>query len=192
MPKEFVYPIADLGLAIGDLAGEKARAMVMEGSERIADLSLQEASAWLKGAIAHLDAGVDEPTRVEIMERLGLNCAEMNKSHVEQALARRNRFASLDEFLQAEEKTPSPGTRLIREGDVVYQYYDPLAAFHRRCFCGLWWGLPDEENAPLTWCQCSRAFVAKVWEGYAGRPVKVELIESCISGAKQCKFAIHL
>lgn len=60
-----------------------------------------------------------------------------------------------------------------------------VASTHRRCFCSLWWGLPDEENAPLTWCQCSRAFVAKVWEGYAGRPVKVELVESCISGAKQ-------
>jgi hypothetical protein len=32
----------------------------------------------------------------------------------------------------------------------------------------------------------------KLWEAYLGRPAKVELVESCISGASECRFAIHL
>jgi hypothetical protein len=35
-----------------------------------------------------LDSLVDEETRVQIMEQMGFNYAEMNKSHVERALAR--------------------------------------------------------------------------------------------------------
>ena len=111
---------------------------------------------------------------------------------IEQALAKRRQFQTLDEFLVAEVQAPSKGTRLEREGDVVYQYYDPRSGFQVRCFCSLWRGLGDDEEASLTWCQCSKGFVMKLWEAYVGSPVKVDLVESCIAGAEECKFAVHL
>jgi len=43
-----------------------------------------------------------------------------------------------------------------------------------------------------TYCLCSRGFVQKYWEGIVGKPLTVELLESCLCGARECKFAIHL
>ena len=184
-------PIAEFGATIEQFAGLQARETVMAGSKQIVDATSKESAAWLKGAIDRLDAAVDESTRMQIMEQMGQNCAKMNKSHVEQALARRNQFDSLEAFLDAEDKTPARGTRLVRSGDLVYQHYEP-SAFGHRCYCSLWHGLPEDENVSPIWCHCSRAFVSEVWKAYVGRPVRVELSESCISGAGECKFVIHL
>jgi len=56
-----------------------------------------------------------------------------------------------------------------------------------RCYCGLFRELPTEET-----CNCSKGFVEKYWEAVLQKPVKVDLLQSAISGAKECKFAIHL
>jgi hypothetical protein len=184
--------ITELGVLLGRLAGEEVRQEVMAGSEGVADASAEEVAAWLRGVMDRLDALVDEDTRMQVMENLGFNCAEVNRSHISRMVAKRNKFAALDEFLAAEERKPMRGTRLVREGDVVYQVYDPRSSFKVRCFCSLWRGLADDEDASLTWCHCSRGFVMKLWEAYLRQPARVELVESCISGAEACKFAIRL
>jgi len=51
--------------------------------------------------------------------------------------------------------------------------------------------LPEGTNVSPTYCQCSRGFV-KVLEGALGRPVQVEVKETAITGADECKFIIHL
>ncbi|KYK36614.1 MAG: hypothetical protein HXS46_13705 [Theionarchaea archaeon] len=191
MTEDDVGPITELEMVIGHFAGDDVRKGIMKGSEQIGDLSPEEVAEWLKKAVDTMDALVDENTRVTIMENCGFNCAEMNKSHIENALKKRKEFKTLDEFLEAEEKNPVKGTRLVRNGDMVYQYYDP-SSLGMRCFCSLWRGLPDDEPVSLTFCQCSKGFVMKLWEAYVGRPVQVDLLESSISGAKECTFAIHL
>jgi len=189
--KDDVGPITELEMEIGHFAGEEAKKKIVEGSEQIADLSPEEVAEWLKNTMNKLDTLIDEKIRIQIMENCGFNCAEINKNHIENTLAKREKFKTLDEFLDAEEKNPAQGTRLVREGDIIYQYYDP-SAFKVRCFCSLWRGLKDNETVSPTWCLCSKGFVMKLWEALLGRPAKVELVESCISGAKQCKFAVHL
>jgi len=189
--KDDVGPITELEMEIGHFAGEEAKKKIVEGSEQIADLSPEEVAEWLKNTMNKLDTLIDEKIRIQIMENCGFNCAEINKNHIENTLAKRETFKTLDEFLDAEEKNPAQGTRLVREGGIIYQYYDP-SAFKVRCFCSLWRGLKDDETVSPTWCLCSKGFVMKLWEALLGRPAKVELVESCISGAKQCKFAVHL
>jgi len=116
----------------------------------------------------------------------------MNRTeHVDPMIVKRKEFETLDEYLEAEQENPSPGYRIVREGDVVYVYYGPRT-MNVRCYCSLWHGLPDSENASLTWCGCARGFLEKVWEGILERPVKVEVLESSIAGAQECKFAVHL
>lgn len=192
MAEDDVGIITEIGRIVGQAAGEEVKKKIMEGSEGTADASPEEVAQWLKNAIEKLDTLVDEKTRTKIMETCGFNCAEMNKSHIERAQAKREKFKTLEEFFEAEEKNPSQGTRLVREGDVVYQYYDPRSSFNVRCFCSIWRGLPDDENVSLTWCHCSKGFVMKLWEAYLGNPARVEVLESSVSGAKECKFAIYL
>lgn len=192
MGKDDVGPVAELGQLIGRFAGSETQEKVMAGSGGIADATGEEVATWLRGTMERLDALVDEGIRAQIMENMGFNCAEMNRSHIKRALAKRRKYETLEEFLEAEEQRPSKGTRLEREGQVVYQYFDPRSSFKVRCFCSLWRGLGADENASRTWCQCSKGFVMKLWEAYLGRPAKVELLDSCIAGAPECKFAIHL
>jgi hypothetical protein len=84
------------------------------------------------------------------------------------------------------------GTRLAREGAILYQIYTPQAFTHpMRCYCGLLRGLPNEETFSKTYCNCSRGFIEKYWATILQKPVTVDLLQSVISGAKECKFAIH-
>ncbi len=193
MAKQDVGPVTEIVTEVGRLAGEEAKKAFMEGSENIAKATKEEVAQWLKGAMERLDAMAEEETRTRIMEQCGYNCAEMNRSHIEEAMNQRSKFETLDEFLKAEEKKPSKGTRIERKGNVVYQYYTP-GSFREglRCYCSLWRGLPADEIISQTYCHCAKAFVTKIWEAYMGRRPKVELVESCISGAKECKFAVHL
>ncbi len=179
---------------VEQLAGKTTATKVMEGSEQITEKTDKKKTAeWVKNAMEKLDALVDEKTRVQIMQNCGYNCAKKNSKVIERAVARRKKYASINEFLEAEQQKSAKGTRLAREGTILYQFYTPQA-FTRpmRCYCGLLRGLPNDESVSKTYCNCSRGFVEKYWENVLGKPVKVDLLQAVVSGDKECKFAIHL
>jgi hypothetical protein len=176
------------------LAGVEFSRQVMEGSDKITEKTDKKVIAlWIKGAMERLDSLVDEKTRSQIMENCGANCAAINNRVIERGKAKRKKFKTNDEFLAAEILKPNPGTRLVKEGNIIYQFYTPKA-FSRpmRCYCGLLRGLPEGTNISSTYCNCSKGFVKKYWETILGQPVTVELLQSAVSGASECKFAIHL
>ena len=172
------------------LVDEETKGKVLEGWEQVDESSKAELSHWLKGVVQRLDALVDEPTREQIMERCGYECAEMHNV-VESEVNIRNQFASLDDYLEAELRVRRTGSRLERDGQILYVYYIPSDT-GQKCYCSLWHGLQDDETVSLTWCNCSRSLVERIWSAILGRPAKVDLLESCIAGAKECKFAVHL
>jgi len=180
--------------SIEECVGKTAAQKIMEGSENITEKTdKKKTAAFLMDAIQRLDAMVDEKTRIRIMQECGYNCAKKNHKMIERAIARRKKFGNLDEFLDAEQKKPMKGTKLVRECNILYQFYIPQA-FTRpmRCYCGLFRELPKEETVSITYCNCSKGFVEKYWEEILQRPVKVDILHSAISGAKDCKFAVHL
>jgi hypothetical protein len=179
---------------IEHFCGEAVSKKVMEGSEEITEKTDKKKTAlWTKGAMERLDSLVDEKTRTQIMNNCGSNCAEINKRVIEKAKARRKKYQTPEEFLKAEQEKPQKGTKLAREGNVLYHFYNPQAfSFPMRCYCGLLRALPKDVTVSSTYCHCSEGFVKKYWESVLERPVKVELLQSAISGASECKFAIHL
>jgi hypothetical protein len=194
MDEKEVGMVHELGGNVEQFAGEAVREQVMAGSETI-DTSTDAAQVamWTRGAIERLDALVDEPTRIRIMQACGTKCASVNTSFAEAATARRKKCKSLDEFLEAEIESPITGTRLEREGDVLYQYYTPqLFTPPMRCYCALLYGLPADETVSPTYCHCSKAFVRRFWETVLGRPVEVEVVYSAMTGHDECKFAIRM
>jgi len=186
--------IKEIARNLDRFAKDGVRKKVMAGSEKItASASKDKIAKWLKGAMERLDSLVDEKTRNQVMENCGYNCADHNKKVIGRMKARRKKFKSIDEFLEAEQRKPMRGTRLVREGDVLYYFYTPRTfSKSLRCYCGLLKGLPASEKISPTYCHCSKGFVEKFWEGVFGRPVKVELVQSAVSGAQECKFAIGL
>jgi len=194
MGKMDIDMIKEIGGNVERFAEKTIRNRVMEGSEQISpSTSKSKIAKWVKEAMDKLDTLVDEKTRFQIMENCGYNCSVVNKRVIEKAKARRNKYKSINEFLEAEQRNPMTGTRLERNGNFLYQFYMPqLYTRPMRCYCSLLRGLPADEKVSLTYCHCSKGFVKKFWEGVLERPVKVELIESVVSGAPECKFAIHL
>lgn len=74
-----------------------------------------------------LDRLVDAPTRNRNMGSRGHTCTEISRRTIDEGFKRRRQYESIEAFLDAEEQRPSRGTRLEREGDILYQYYAPDA-----------------------------------------------------------------
>lgn len=179
---------------IVETAGEDVAEQVMKGSDVLTEKSKPEVIAtWVKGAMDRLDNTVKQPARDRIMLRCGHNCAAVNSRPLDSAKKRRAKFKTLDDFIAAEIAKPPSGMRFERESHILYQFYTPQAFCHpMRCYCGLLRGLPQDEVISRTYCQCSRGFVEKWWEGILGHEVEVDLLETAVSGASECRFAIHL
>jgi hypothetical protein len=192
MTETDVNMIKEFGKNVERIAGKTVSNKVMQGSEHVTKSSTKDTIAlWVRDAIRRLDSTVDEETRIQIMEHCGRNCASLNTRVIESAIKRRKKFKDTDTFLEAEQRKPMKGTRLCREGTILHQYYTPHAFTPpMRCYCSLMRGLPEDATISMTYC--SKAFVQKLWESVLERPVKVELLQSVISGDSECKFAIHL
>jgi hypothetical protein len=194
MSKKIAGQIAEIGGHIEEFAGAKTCQKVMEGSEKVANSADREKIAlWVKDAIDRLDAATTSEKCRQIMTACGHNCIAHNKGLAQGIKTRRQKYPTEGAFLKAEAKKPVKGIRLELQGKTLIQYYTPhIYSTPRRCFCSLMLALPEEIRASPTYCQCSRGFVEKYWEGALGRPVKVEVKETAITGADECKFIIHL
>ena len=194
MVKKIAGQIEEIGGWVEQFAGAKVREKVMENSEKVAASSdLKKIALWVKGAIDRLDTLADPAKREQIMLACGYNCIEINDRPMQMAKARRQRYPTEEAFLTAEIQKPPKGFRFERDGSVLIQYYTPHSyGAGMRCYCSLMRKLPEDVIASPTYCQCSRGFVEKYWEGILGRPAQVELGDTAISGAKECKFVIHL
>jgi hypothetical protein len=189
----FRRQLENLGRHLEEEAGPEARGIVMEGVERLPkSVKPDEVATWVKGAMDRMDAILGEETRGRVMDLCGLDCAAANARVVTAAVSRRGKHGSLEEYLAAEERKPSRGTRFKRDGDVYYQWYTPrLWGRPMRCYCGLLKGLPEGVEASPTYCRCSEAFVRMVWERVLGEPVDVRVLESAVSGSDECMFEIR-
>jgi len=186
--------IEEIGGHIEEFAGAKVREKVMQGVDRVGKSSdRKKVSLWVKEAMERLDASATREKCSQIMAACGHSCIAHNARMAQAIKNRRQKFPTEEAFLKAEAKKPVNGTRLELRGNTLVQYYTPHTySTPRRCFCGLMFALPEGVNASPTYCQCSRGFVEKYWEGALGRPVKVEVVATAITGADECQFIIHL
>jgi predicted hydrocarbon binding protein len=193
MAKKHLRKIEELGRNLDKYARQDVRKEVLEGSQKLASVSdTKQIALWVKGAMERLDKLVAKKIKTQVMEQCGRRCAEASET-IEIVVAKRKKYKNLDQFLEAEKRKLLPGMRLEREGKILYQYYMPHSFSPRmRCFCSLLEGLPAEENISPTYCQCSKGFVLEMWERILGKPVKVDVIETAVTGEKECKFKIYL
>ena len=193
MSKRTVGQIKELSGRIEEFVGAKVGAEVAAGADKAAAGGDAEVALWVKGAIDRLDKLVGSKTGQQIMAACGHSCVAVNSGVVTRAQARRGKYPTEEAFLAAEVAKPPAGTRLELHGKVLTQCYTPHS-FRRgvRCYCGLMRGLPAAVTISATYCHCSRGFVEKYWEAVLGRPARVELGRTAISGADECQFVIHL
>jgi len=175
--------------SIFDKIGPEAEESIFKG-EKTPKNPVKRAQ-WVKVTITRLDEFADEATCAEIMHGNGVNCAKYNSSVVKAALKRRDKYDSIEEFIDAEIKSPQKGTSLERDGeDLILSYLPSKYSHPMRCFCGLVKSLPEDEMLSPTYCLCSVGFVETWWSAVIGRRVNIQLLESAITGSDKCRFRI--
>jgi hypothetical protein len=187
-------PLRQIGAQIEKFAGKKVREKVMKDSQAAVALTDPEKLAlWVKDAMGRLDALTAPSRRKQIMTACGHECIAHNSRVLENGKKRRSKFATEEAFLAHEIKKPSRGVRYEKTGDVLIQYYVP-GSYRKglRCYCSLVQALPKGVTASPTYYLCALGFTEKYWEGVLGRPVRVEMGETAITGAEECRFTISL
>lgn len=112
--------IKQLEICIDQISGEEISKKVTEGKEQLKPSSSKEKIAiFLKNVMERLDKCVGIDNRVKIMESCGRNCAMINKNVIERAKKRRNKFKTIDEFLESEQKNQCQ-ERVLRKKTTNY------------------------------------------------------------------------
>lgn len=194
MGRTILEMIGEFGKNVQAMAGTGVRTKVMRGSDKITSRTGSAVVArWMKEAVGRLDDLAGKKVRAGIMTECGTACIRANGVFIPRAKARRKKFATEDDYLAAEVRKPLAGTRLERRGNILFHTYAPRS-FNppRRCYCPLVAALPENEVISPTYCECSSAFLKAYWEAALGRPLKVEVLETALTGADQCRFRIEL
>ena len=199
MSQMILGPLEEISGRIEEFVGGDVSKKVMKGKdEMLAARDPVKGSLWMKEAVDRLDMLADKETCVKIMTACGRSCNAHNIKDTEECLTMRNMCSSDEEYIEKFLKPPGSGVRYERKGNKLIQYYTPQeygkGKYGKaiRCYCSLIGALPEGTIASPTYCQCSRAFVRAHWEKVLGRPVKVDLGKTAISGADECQFIIRL
>ena len=165
--------------------GEDLLLEVMQDSDKYALLKAPEKAAWWNSAIERLEEGVGSDKAIDIMKQCGQKCCGQGIRKTAKRLM--NESKSMEEFLE------KASNYEVKEGEIEYTLKDAntIIGTFNRCFCGQ----VKQTKVPFknkTYCQCSAEFHKQFFKAALEKPIEVELIQSIISGAKTCKFVIHI
>ncbi len=190
-------------------AGISVRQHVLGGSEHLSPASSpSEKVAWMKGAMARLDAAVeDEDKRRAIM----CGCAHVYPAErIARLKNEYERLGSVDALLEFIANDPGfdvapyyrdPG----RTGNVILidknpqerekhaGATDPLIKRAAACHCPVVKAaILAGEDMSFTFCSCGTGWFKPVWEAIMEAKVLVVCEESVLHGDERCRFAIYL
>lgn len=138
---------------------------------------------WIREVMARMQNILDIELCLEIMESCGLKCC--GKTTREHARKAKQESKDIQDFIQRLNKIGIGGGRLqLKDKNTIVGGYD-------KCYCGQ----VKKTKTPFpdkTYCQCSVGWYKQLFGSALNKEVKVELIQSIISGAKTCEFIIHI
>jgi hypothetical protein len=165
--------------------GESVLLDVMQDSDKYSSLKAPKKAEWWKSAVERLEKDVGIEGAIEIMRSCGRKCCGQGIRKTAKRL--KNESKSMEEFLE------KASNYEVKEGEIEYVLKDDetIIGVFNRCFCGQvkQTQVPFENN---TYCQCSVEFHKQFFEAALEKPISVELVQSIISGAKTCKFIMHI
>jgi hypothetical protein len=133
---------------------------------------------WLTDLFDTIEAELDRPTQLKLIEGCGRGCFRRHKFKQDIAEAGKG---DVDQLVEAYRKNFG----ISREGDLVHIRYGG-----GKCFC------PAARNRPARpndlHCECTRATHETIFATALGRPIKVELVETVRRGGKRCHLVAHL
>ncbi len=136
-----------------------------------------------------LSSIVNEETFQKILKERGCLCSIKNRITIDPLKRVYSKLKDLEAFKKYLCSSIGVGYKYTLENGHLFLTYTPTNA---SCYCPALKSLPAEMTVPLNYCNCSKSFVETNFKHILNRPVTVEVLESCISGSKQCKFKITI
>lgn len=127
------------------------------------------------------EAGLNRETLVKLMVERGRACCRALEFR--QKLLRDSQ-GNVDKLVELMGAIVGPDN-CRREGDRITLIYPS-----GKCGCG--WSPKREPTADDPYCECSRANNQLLFETVAGKPVRVEVVESPRRGGARCRFIVDL
>jgi predicted hydrocarbon binding protein len=118
--------------------------------------------------------------RTKVLENCGRGC--IGTTIIEKTRRIKKKTRNLDEFVSGLNQQRIGGGRLRHGHGKIYVEYE-------KCYCGM--VSKTKEKFSSTYCNCSRGWLLELFERVFEKPVKVELLQSVIQGAPNCKFVIY-
>jgi predicted hydrocarbon binding protein len=178
------------GGRIGRLAKKIAEATSLEVSERIMKTygEFEKANkagkaAWIKKTVERMERELGKRTTKKILESCGrMCCGSTSRKAAEKSM---DEAGTVKEFIEGLNRRGLGGGRLrLKNKNTITGGYDV-------CYCGQ----VKHTSQPFkdtTYCHCSIGWYKQLFESALKRPVKVEIVQTIISGAKSCEFVIHI
>ena len=165
--------------------GENLLLEVMQDSDKYASFNAPEKAAWWLSAMERLEKGLGNENAIDIMKQCGQKCCGQG--------IRKTAKRLMDESNSMEEFLEKASNYEVKKGEIEYKLKDAktIIGIFNRCFCGQ----VKQTKIPFKnkiYCQCSAEFHKQFFEAALEKPIEVELIQSIISGAKNCKFVIRI
>ncbi len=155
---------------------------IMRGSDKYNSFNPVKQAEWWKEAIEQLEKELDKEKVVQIMKACGQKCC--GQGHRKTVKKLMSESKSINEFLdKLNENYKGVSFKLKNKNTVIVEY--------DKCFCGQ----VKQTKEPFstdTYCQCGAEWEKQFFEVALEKPVEVELVQSVITGAKSCKFIIHI
>ena len=156
---------------------------ILKGAEAFPNFSSVERADFLREAVKRMENEIGKNTTIKILQACGQMCCGVTRRKFVKKLMGETK--SLEEFVEKLNKTHVGGGRLkFRNKNTIVGGYD-------RCFCGAV-NKTKVLFPNLTYCHCSTGWYKQLFETALNRPVKVEIRQSIITGAKKCEFVIHI
>jgi hypothetical protein len=135
---------------------------------------------WLVDLLDAMDAQLERPAQVKLMEATGRGC--FRRYQFKQDIAAQG-GGDLQKLIEAYKKN----FEIWKEGERVHIRYGETS---KQCYCPAANYRPSKSND--IHCECTRATHQTIFETALGRPFKVDILETLRRGGKTCHFVVNL
>jgi hypothetical protein len=157
---------------------------------RVAD----KARVWLKDLMDNMDTILDEKTKINLMNACGRSCyanafGVASEKEVSPQLAE----AWMKYLKDAGFEIQDNGSVTVVHFGWKRDHQNPLTGLILKdgyCMCELAESIP--KNLSPTFCNCSAGYVGEMFKRYLGKTVKVDVLETLLSGGSECRFRIEI
>ena len=143
-----------------------------------------ERAVWMKKVMDRMDSLLEEEIRFMIREDCAC-CISSGSKRIKTMKKLIKEYPDMTSFVAAAKDSGFLGAKVELKENTIYATFGV-----GRCVCT---GInATKVPVSITYCHCCKGHLMKLLEAALEKPLRGEVLTSCISGSDDCRFAIHL